>query len=221
MDEMNQNGYTPNQQPQQFNMNGQYPNYDQGSYNPAYNNYNQGGYNPGYNNYNQPKKSNKTCLIVGIVVPLIFFVLFVIGIVIFIFAVGKERDSITATQFKEFMEDKEYIMLDATNQVGGVDYVERVYLAMDLEDGYQIEFYQFEEEEEAENFYKNNRRIFELDEDDAKFQSSLQGSNYARYSLIVDDKYKKISYIGDTAVYLDVDRENQEEVEDILDELGY
>ena len=218
MDEMNQNGFTPNpnqqqqfynQPPQQPIMNGQYQNYGQG------------GYNPNYNNYNQPKKSNKTCLIVGIVVPVVLFMLFIVGIIILIFAVGKERDSITATEFKTFMEDKEYIMLDATNQVSGAAYVERVYLAMDLQDGYQIEFYQFEDEEQAEDFYENNRKLFEVDEDDANFHSSLQGSNYARYSLIVDGKYKKISYIGDTAIYLDIDKDNQEEAENVLDELGY
>jgi len=204
MEEMNNTGFSPIQNQQQF-------------YNPAQNQ----NMNSQYQNYNQPKKNNKTCLIVGILVPTLFFLLIGIFAVVILIFVNYEKEFITANEFKNYMENQGYTIVDATYQFTDVDYIEKVYLAVDSKDNYQIEFYRFDEESQAEDFFLTNKNQFKKYDDLAKFSSSMSGKNYNKYSLATSSSYKTISQIENTAVYIDTDKENQKEVETHLEELGY
>lgn len=133
----------------------------------------------------------------------------------------KDKKSITADEFKNTMESNDYIVQEATDQFSEYDYVKKVYIALSSDSSYQIEFYQLSDEDYATSFYNNNKSIFEKSKSSKNLETSVSMSNYSKYTLQTNGKYKVISRIGNTAIYLNVDTEYKADVKNILKELGY
>lgn len=49
----------------------------------------------------------------------------------------------------------------------------------------------------------------------------INGKNFQKYTLSTESKYKVISRIDNTVIYLNVDDNYKEEVKNVLKELGY
>ena len=133
----------------------------------------------------------------------------------------KDKKSITADEFKNTMESNDYIVQEATDQFSEYDYVKKVYIALSSDSSYQIEFYQLSDEDYATSFYNNNKSIFEKSKSSKNSETSVSMANYSKYTLQTNGKYKVISRIGNTAIYLNVDTEYKADVKSILKELGY
>ena len=131
------------------------------------------------------------------------------------------KTSITAADFKSTMEGLNYQVLDGTEQFADYDYVKKAYLAIDYDKNYQIEFYQLSDEENAINFYKNNKSIFEDGKGSKYKETNNSGKNYEKYRLITKDKYKVVSRIDNTVIFINVDDDLEKTVDDVLKELGY
>lgn len=158
----------------------------------------------------------KTVIIVTVIV-LIFLAIF--GIVFF--NLNKEKISITASDFKNSMEQKGYIITDANSQFSQYDYVKQVYVASSADYSFQIEFYELSDENYAIDFYNNNTSRFERYTGNASSKTSVSWKNYSKYTLSSNGKYMVVSRINNTAIYIDVDDKYKDTVKDILNELGY
>lgn len=192
-------------------------NYDPYTGQPIHNlNYNQYTGQPISNS--QPKKKN-TCLIVGIVFG-VLGLLAISAIIAIILFVSAPKDSMTASEFKTYMESEGYMIQDAKNQFYGVDYIKNVYIAIPRNYEYQIEFYEVDEPEQAESFYNNNKNRFEADTN-GSLKTEVDGKNYSKYTLTNSDEYKVVSFIDNTAIYIDADKENKEAIENILEDINY
>ena len=156
-------------------------------------------------------------------------VFIILGVVLFIaVAVGilftslnKEKTSITASQFKTTMEEKGYVVSDATSQFSSYDYVEQVYVAAPSGYAYKIEFYELSDESYAMSFYNNNKSIFESSKGNSSGETSVSMKNYSKYTLSSSGKYQVVSRIDNTVIYLNVDASHKDTVKDLLKELGY
>lgn len=179
-------------------------------------NYNQYGSQP--INNTQPKKKN-TCLIVGIIFAALSLV-GIVAIIVLVLLVYNPREAMTASDFKTYMESEGYMIQDAKNQFYGVDYIKNVYIAIPRNYEYQIEFYEVDEPEQAKSFYNNNKNRFETDTNGA-LKTERYGKNYSKYTLTNLDEYKVVSFIDNTAIYIDADKEDKEEIENILKEINY
>lgn len=197
-----------------------YENYNQNAQN-SYTDYNQNAQN--FPNNNQPKKSNKTCLILGIVMGVLTIIVgAIIAILVIVgLSVIKPKEDIDSREFKEYMSNAGYVITDATNQFPGVGTLGKVYVAVDTLDGYQIEFYEFYDLEAAEMFYANNKKIFEESEDDSVLKSHVDGTNHHKYVLKTKYKYKVLSLVDNTVIYINAIDDAKEEIDEILEELGY
>lgn len=133
----------------------------------------------------------------------------------------KDKKLITADEFKKNMESNNYIVQEATDQFSKYDYVEKVYIALSSDSSYQIEFYQLSDDNYATKFYINNKTIFEKSKASKNLETSVSIANYSKYTLQTNGKYKVISRIGNTAIYLNVDTKYKEDVKNILKKLGY
>lgn len=133
----------------------------------------------------------------------------------------KDKKSITADEFKNTMESNDYTVQEATDQFSEYDYVEKVYIALSSDSSYQIEFYQLSDDDYATSFYNNNKSIFEESKSSKNSETSVSMANYSKYTLETNGKYKVISRINNTAIYLNVDAEYKEDVKSILKKLGY
>ena len=49
----------------------------------------------------------------------------------------------------------------------------------------------------------------------------MNGQNYEKYTLVVDGKYKLLSRVENTVLYLNIDDVYKDEVKKIVDELKY
>ena len=166
------------------------------------------------------KKSTKRVIIV-VVAVLIFMALVVGGIIGLISLLNKEKDSITADQFKEIMEQKSYEIVDAKYQVSQYNFVDQVYLAMDGSYSYQLEFYQMSDEAMATSFYNTCVANFDNTKGSSSMNSSISGKNYSKYTLEANGKYSVVSKINNTILYVNVDSQYKDTVKDIIDEIGY
>lgn len=160
---------------------------------------------------------NKT---VFIVLGIILVLLIGGGITLFL-SLNKEKVSMTATQFKTSMEEKDFVITDATNQFSGYDYIEQVYIASSSDYSYQIEFYELSDEDYAITLYNNNKSIFKSSEGNVAGETNVDMKNYSKYTLLTNGKYKVVSRIDNTVVYLNVDSSKKDSVKNILKKLGY
>ena len=157
----------------------------------------------------------KVLIIVGIILAVL------VGIVLISFnALNKEKTPISASAFNTTMESKGYVVANTTSQFTQYpNYVSESYAAQKA--GYQIEFYELTSEENAINMYNVNKEIFESQKTNISASTTASMNNYARYSLTTDVKYKYLSRIDNTLVYIDVDESYKDIVKDIMKEIGY
>ena len=94
-------------------------------------------------------------------------------------------------------------------------------MALEEDYDYKIEFYKLAEEDNAISFYKTNKEIFENSKDSVSAEKSISLGNNSKYTLKTKDKYKVVSRIENTVIYVDVDAKYEDEVKEILKEIGY
>lgn len=161
---------------------------------------------------------NKKALVIILIVVLILAAVIAAGVFLVAKFVNVEKEALTAKEFISIMEDEDYLVGEVTDQFEDADIeVEEAYVAVG--DDYQIEFYTFEDEENAEMFFKVNKAKF--DEDSASSKVSLNGKNFTSFSITADGEYRFVERVDETVIYLDVDEEYKDEVKEIIEKLGY
>ena len=163
---------------------------------------------------------------IGLVTFILIFagILIIAGIIVGAIVVNKNlnKQSISANEFKKMMEEKDFEIFDAKeSQFKDYDYVKRAYVALEEDYDYKIEFYKLAEEDNAISFYKTNKEIFENSKDSVSAEKSISLGNNSKYTLKTKDKYKVVSRIENTVIYVDVDAKYEDEVKEILKEIGY
>lgn len=156
-------------------------------------------------------------------------IVIIIILIVLIFAVGfmtysvitKEKESMSAEQFKNFMEEKEYVIYDATSQYNEYEYIEKVYIATTIDNEYKIEYYVLSDNESAKYFYSINKNIFENSKSTSVVETNNTISNYSKYTLNSNDKYMVISRINNTAIYVNANEEYKNVIKDLLKEINY
>ena len=148
-------------------------------------------------------------------------ILILVGFVVLLTACSPKRDAIDEDQFIRIMNDEGFSIKNVESQFEQYGYFEEAYLAIDSNNNYQIEFYELEEENYDLNFYNNNKSKFENEKSSTYVDSNMDLKNINKYTLTTNNKYKVVSRIDDTVIYLDVDKKYKKEVNDILKKLGY
>ena len=160
-------------------------------------------------------------------VPLILIIvaIIIIGAVvtgIVVINKHKNKEPITVESFKNTMQEKNYEVYDVKDSLfSDFDQIEKAYIAIKGNDIYQIEFYKLRSEDDAVYIYNINKTKFEAYKSSSSIETTTSIGNNSKYTLTTNDKYKVISRVADTAIYLDVDTEYKDEVKAILKELGY
>lgn len=133
------------------------------------------------------------------------------------------KKAITADDFKTIMEEKGYNVQDATDQFTTYDRAEKIYIAINTDKNYQIEFYQFLDINKTIYFFETNKTILEVNSSSSSVSadSSVSMKNYEKYQVTVDGRYKVLSRIDNTLVYINVDSNYKDEVKGILDIINY
>ena len=154
------------------------------------------------------------------IVLIVFLILAVVGIVVFI-RLNREKESITTSKFIDIAEKKGLLVQDGTYQFYDYDYIKKATIAYEKDAKYQIEFYEFDDEEGANYFFNLNKALFEESKGNSSGETIAALKNYAKYTLSTNGEYMVISKIDNTAVYLKVNDEYKDTVKGILKEMGY
>ena len=154
-----------------------------------------------------------------IIIGIILLVIVGIGLIVFN-SLNVEKQPLTADMFLARLQSKGYKMTDTTSQFAQYgSLMTKSYAAQ--KSGYQIEFYQLSNEENAIMMYNTNKAKFESQKTNASTSTTAGMNNYAKFSLTTNGKYKYVSRIDNTLVYLDVEETYKGEVKDIMKEIGY
>jgi hypothetical protein len=164
----------------------------------------------------------KKSVIILIVSLSIAALLIGVGIAMLFINLNKEKTPISAEQFANAMNQKGYVVQSSKQQFAAYDYIKSSYIAAPQDLSYKVEFYEITNEEYANAFYENNKSIFENSKGGVVTSSlNLNGKNWSKYALSSDGKYKVVSRVGNTAIYLNVDNNYKDIVNKLLDEFGY
>ena len=142
-------------------------------------------------------------------------------LVMLVSACTTKKVAIDEDKFISIMKNEGFTIVDVEEQFEQFDGFEEAYVAINPTGKYQIEFYELENDSYTINFYNNNKSRFESSKKGATTYTSVDLNNYNKYTLTTSNKYKVLSRIGETMIYLDVDKEYKNEVNSILEKLGY
>lgn len=150
-----------------------------------------------------------------------------VGLIASLSGCGLKKTAITAEEFSSKMEDKGYQMVDITNQY---EEVENALLAMNLDDGYKIEYYNFADEDSARTAYNQTANKFDKQYNVKMMSMNLtfnhsqslystgQGKDADGNKL---ESYVHISRVDDTMILVVADNEYRDDIKAIIKELGY
>ncbi len=130
-----------------------------------------------------------------------------------------EKEALTASAFKSKMETKGYEVVDITSNPEYEGVATAVLVAM--KDDYQIEFYVVNDNEQSIRAYDQNKTDFEGLKESGASETEVSLSNHAKYTLTTGGKYRVVSRIDNTFVYVDVEESKKTEVSDVLKDLNY
>ena len=148
-------------------------------------------------------------------------VLSLILIMLSLFLFGCSKKEITKEEFKKIMEKEEFSVVEVTDQFKEYEYIKGAYVAVYKDATYQIEYYTFENNENADSFYKLNQEIFESQGSGGNISTSVKSKTYSKYSITTDEKYNYIARINNTVLYSTVDKKYKDKVNKLIKKLGY
>ncbi len=143
---------------------------------------------------------------------LIIFLLFVTGC--------RNKKALTQEQFRKIMKKKNYEIVDVTKNYQQAGYVVTALLAQNKKKTYQIEFYILKNEEQAKNFYDNNKTIFTSSKEE-KAKKEINLENYEKFEQETMNKWNTVSRIDNTTIYVSANKTNKKEIKKVLKDLGY
>lgn len=130
------------------------------------------------------------------------------------------KTALNAESFKSNMESKGFEVVDVTSQYSNYSHINSILLARS-NDGYQIEFYVLSDTNNAVSVYNNNVSVFENSKSGASSYSTISGNNYSKYTLKSNNYYMLVSRVDNTMIYVKVADNYEDNIKDILNELGY
>jgi len=150
-----------------------------------------------------------------------FKVLLLMVLVVLLSACSSNREALDDEKFVQIMQKEGFSIESAKEQFSDYGYIEDVYLALEKDSKYQIEFYELESDEYAVSFYNVNKEIFQASETDKTIYTNVDLTDSNKYTLTTENSYKVLSRIEDTVIYVDIDKQYKEEMQSILKKLGY
>ena len=125
----------------------------------------------------------------------------------------------TVDEFTSFMEGKNFITQNVTSTTQTNGLATAVIVA--LNDNYQVEYFAFKDNESGAGVFQHNKNLFDEKAPTKTLSTELNSSNYNYYSFTSGDTYYMVSRIDNTMIYCVASKEYKDEINNIVDELGY
>ncbi len=130
-----------------------------------------------------------------------------------------KKTAISVEEFNDILESKGCTIEDATGQLAP-ESITAISLA--LSDDYQIEFYEFVDNETATAVFLENKTIFEGHTGSgASAEITKNIMNYSYYSVSTSSTFYMLAQIDNTMLFVEADVAYKDEIVEIVKELGY
>lgn len=133
----------------------------------------------------------------------------------------KSKTAITTDGFETTMSEQGFTIADYKEQYAEFDYILEAYAAIDSTGSYQLDFYQCSDEAAAKGMFESNKTKFEEQYKSVAVRTSASFGNHSELRIQADGEYILISQISDTMLYVHTTSEYKDEVNEIVDILGY
>lgn len=145
--------------------------------------------------------------------------IFIFVIFLLLSGCGTSKAKLEPEQFKSKMENEGFEIKDASKEMN-YDYIVKIYVAKKT--NYNIEYYNIIDEEYAAIFYQNNVEFINNNiVGDEKAVLEESGNNYSKYTVVYDGRYKLVSRIDNTVIFLNVSDRYKDDIDDLIERLGY
>lgn len=153
-----------------------------------------------------------------------------VGLIASLSGCGLKKTAITAEEFSSKMEDKGYQMVDVLYQIEDQEKFDNVLFAMNLDDGYKIEYYNFADEDSARTAYNQTANKFDKKYNVKMMSMNLTFNHSQSFYFTGQGKdadgnklesYVHISRVDDTMILVVADKEYRDDIKAIIKELGY
>ena len=133
-----------------------------------------------------------------------------------------DKNSIAATDFVSTMESNNYYIKDVSDQYAKYELFVDATLAVNPTNEYQIEFYTFTNETDAKNSYDTTKQNqYDSLEDSSSSNVSVDINNYSKCSFTTTTVYFYMCRIDNTMIYVKAPVAYKDEIQKIIDKLGY
>ena len=147
--------------------------------------------------------------------------LYVAGVLMLFTLTGCSKTSMTTEQVKSLASGHSYNAVDVLSQYSEVEQIKEATVIQGDNGNWQVEFYVLDTVDSAIGMYNTNVTGFDEFDTGTKAKATVNGKNYGTYSLTTTDKYRYLSRVENTLLYVDVDVKYNDEVKTFIDELGY
>lgn len=130
------------------------------------------------------------------------------------------KEVISAEDFKFVTEEYGYTVQDDTESYQMQTSFEKVLIATKKDDIYQIEYYEFSDEETAIQIYENQKMTIE-GTSEVSSHKSIEAMNYDKYEQTSDINYGVVVRVENTLIHAIVNIEHKKEIQEILEKLNY
>ena len=159
------------------------------------------------------KKSVRIMIIIAIVMFIVLAIL--IGAIMLY--LNRKKESITSSEFIEYMTSKNYKVSNVSNQINEDIGIKAAYTAIEKVANYQIRYYEFTDDNRAISFYNNSQSVYESSQNN----KNTGYKNYSKFISLTNDRYVLISRISNTIIYTNTDSEHKDDVDAVFKGLNY
>lgn len=128
------------------------------------------------------------------------------------------KEPLTTGDFTKIMENNDFTVVDSTLFVQETVTAKTVLTA--LSDNYEIDFYELDCVDTAKDFFNLNKEAF-LSEDSSEYYAEVNGTNFNYFELTNDTGFRLVSRIENTVLYCYTDTEYEDDILEVVKELGY
>lgn len=145
----------------------------------------------------------------------IFLMLFIL--VVFIASCKLNKEPLSSERFETVMKKNGFSVENVNPLKFQGSGIKEIIIAKNT--NYQIEFYITEDSDKAIMLFNANKEKFMLSKGNGTIETSKAIGNQLRYSLRANSKFKLLSRVENTLIYIDIPDTYEKDVKEILKEL--
>lgn len=144
-----------------------------------------------------------------------------IFIITLLFLTGCTKKAITVDEFTSSFDTNTYTV--NTYEKGTIDtIIDGLESGAYITNGsYTIDFYILENSTKAHELFMSEKEEFEANKDTEVTENKESGKNYEIYELTTSLMYMYTSRIDNTLIYISANKEDKNEIKDLIKKLGY